>query len=304
MAYNSLDQSATGAAFMQSGRSLLPALGEKVPGLRELADGFVDEFAIMEDEFDDGIVQPRIGPVAVEMAENEWNAAKVSIVRYCSDPLLYLETLLFIGVFAVAHNAFRWARHARTERASPKSVRAEAASGVATIVREREMPEFFGALCQAIRDDDAHCFLQLLKEGGHGVVRHEDACGCTALHIAANCGKVEMARQLLDHRAKVDARELWEETPLHFAARRGSLEVCEVLLSYGADINAVNAQGWTPLLSAADGKQEAVCELLLSKEAGAAGIAEEELPQFLNTLLVRRVLSGTCYQEPEQVDDA
>ena len=81
---------------------------------------------------------------------------------------------------------------------------------------------------------------------------NEDACSCTALHVAAHCGSVAMTRLLLDQAARVDSREAWDETPLHIAARSGSTEVCNLLLDRRADIDAANADGWTPMLVAAE----------------------------------------------------
>lgn len=286
-----LDPPAMGTSAIQSGRSLAPLIGEKImPGLIEPNSGFVDEFAAMEDDFDDaGVIQPHIMKVTPSTAEGSTKT---------------LAALLVIAVFALAGNAFHWAQATKAEPSVPKLAEPKAivtrASAAAT--GGNTAIENFAALEQAIRAGDEERCRQVLKECGHGVVRQEDACGCTALHIAAHIGSAAATRLLLDHGARVDAREAWDETPLHFAARCGSTEVCELLVARGADVNAVNMEGWTPLLSAAKEQQEAVCELLLIQGAGAGGLSDDELPPMLSALLIRRMFASTCAAPQDQAD--
>jgi ankyrin repeat protein len=53
-------------------------------------------------------------------------------------------------------------------------------------------------------------------------------------------------------------------TALHMAARRGNVEIAEALLDCGADTNAHDSQGVTPLQRAINCRQVAVAELLRS----------------------------------------
>jgi uncharacterized protein len=111
--------------------------------------------------------------------------------------------------------------------------------------------------------------------------------GETALMTTARTGKVQAAKVLLDHGAKVDAREGWHgETALMWAVAQGQAEMAKVLIAAGADVGArSNLNKWerqntmeprekwlplgnfTPLLFAArEGQLEAVKVLA---EAGA-----------------------------------
>ena len=58
----------------------------------------------------------------------------------------------------------------------------------------------------------------------------------TALHVAAHCGHVRVAKLLLDRKADPNARALNGFTPLHIACKKNRIKVVELLLKYGASI--------------------------------------------------------------------
>lgn len=267
-------------SLMQSGRSVMPTM--MTNGARfAMDDALVDDLANIEDEFDYS------APVELVSSKQALPPSKVS------EPFLYLETLAVIAILALAGKGFSWiTRTALKSDAPVQTEAAKAESSEPSAIFALGGSKNFPALEQAVREGDEGRCLQLLQEGGRWAVRQEDSCGCTALHVAAHCGSAAMARLLLEHSAKVDACELWDETPLHIAARSGSLEVCDLLLARGADMNAVNAHGFTPLLMAGQAKQEAICELLLERGAGLGGIDETQVPALLNALLFRRMLVG------------
>ena len=60
----------------------------------------------------------------------------------------------------------------------------------------------------------------------------------TALHVAAHCGHVRVAKLLLDRKADPNARALNGFTPLHIACKKNRIKVVELLLKYGASIEA------------------------------------------------------------------
>jgi truncated hemoglobin YjbI len=97
--------------------------------------------------------------------------------------------------------------------------------------------------------------------GGDDVVRalvragaEVDAAGgakrCTALHMAARRGNVEVACALLDCGATVDARDRLGDTPLRRAVNLGRIEVAELLLRRGADPRSRGSRDHTPLQAA------------------------------------------------------
>lgn len=146
-------------------------------------------------------------------------------------------------------------------------------------------------LANAVRAGDAAQCAQLL-ERDNSLAKTEDHWGCSALHVASDCGSASLTKMMLEFGASVNAQDSWEETPLHFAARAGSADTCEILIARRAEIDSRNSDEATPLLLAAQKGNEDVCELLLTRGAGVAGLSDEELPPMLSSLLVRRIFAG------------
>lgn len=298
MQLQALEEGTAGTSLMQSGRSVMPTMGTGLVD-SDMTDGLVDVFAALEDEFDDAAVQAQQSPhfkkPATQGASTDLqNINPALILNHGENPCLYVETLLVIAIFALGANAYKWVSKSpkpiqsvgTAEAPVPEAAKAEPAAVILGGSKN------FPALEEAVRTGDEVKCLELLKQGGRRAVHQEDACGCTALHVAAHCGSASMARLLLDNGAKVDACEAWDETPLHVAARTGSVEVSELLLDRGANVDAANAHSFTPLLLAGHAKQEAVCELLLSRGAGAGGVADTELPPIVNALIFHRMFEG------------
>jgi truncated hemoglobin YjbI len=81
-----------------------------------------------------------------------------------------------------------------------------------------------------------------------------DACDgvkhCTALHMAARRGNVEVAEALLDCGADIEARDSLGETPLRRSVNCNKIEMTALLLSRGADLHSKGSKNLTPLLAA------------------------------------------------------
>jgi truncated hemoglobin YjbI len=98
-----------------------------------------------------------------------------------------------------------------------------------------------------------------------------DGGGHTPLYCVGNeCGVVgggSVVRALVRSGADVNARGGAKRcTALHMAARRGNVEVAEALLECGADIEARDRVGDTPLRRAINCKKPAVAALLLRRQ--------------------------------------
>lgn len=94
-----------------------------------------------------------------------------------------------------------------------------------------------------------------------------DGFGRTRLHFAAGRGHTDTVERLLDHGARIDARDRWGWTPLSAAVEADDPQMVGLLLAKGADVDARNRDGWTALnLAALLGHPEIVHTLL---EAGA-----------------------------------
>lgn len=149
-------------------------------------------------------------------------------------------------------------------------------------------------LADAVRASDAGRCEALLRND-RVLAKKEDHCGCSALHVAADCGSVPLAKLMCDSGASVNASDAWEETPLHFAARAGSVNTCEFLLARRAELDAPNSDSASPLLLAAQAGKDSVCEFLLDKGASVGvGLKDEELPPMLTALLVKRVFEASA----------
>lgn len=59
--------------------------------------------------------------------------------------------------------------------------------------------------------------------------------GSYPLHVAVSRGRVVIARELLEHGARLDVRDAQGRTPLHVALANGKTQAAELLLQHGAD---------------------------------------------------------------------
>src|SRR5450631_3696005 len=83
--------------------------------------------------------------------------------------------------------------------------------------------------------------------------------------VDKNC--LDLATELLDHGASVDARDRLGARPLSHAARFGHLGVVDLLLAHGAPIDARNLAGSTALYLAAEGSHIAIAQRLIERGA-------------------------------------
>ena len=96
-----------------------------------------------------------------------------------------------------------------------------------------------------------------------------DSLRQTALAVASTKGKLRVAELLIEHDADVNSRDMHGWTPLHTAARYGHLDVVRLLLNQNADLNAFTRNLRTALDLASIYGQLEVVELLLDRGANA-----------------------------------
>jgi hemoglobin len=92
--------------------------------------------------------------------------------------------------------------------------------------------------------------VRLLVKAGARVDACDNVKRCTALHMAARRGHVEIATALLDCGADIEARDSADETPLRRAVNCNKTEVAALLVARGADAHSVGSKGLTPLTAA------------------------------------------------------
>lgn len=104
--------------------------------------------------------------------------------------------------------------------------------------------------------------VRALVRAGAKVNANDGVKHCTALHMAARRGNVEVAEALLDGGADIEARDSLGDTPLRRSVNCGRTEVAGLLLTRGADLYAKGNKGLTPLLAA---RTSALKQLLLAR---------------------------------------
>jgi aminoglycoside N3'-acetyltransferase len=103
---------------------------------------------------------------------------------------------------------------------------------------------------QAVSRGDSARVAELIR-ADPGLLRVTAEHGKTALHLAAETDRLDVARVLVDAGADIEAKTPWGASPLDWAATLGSARVAEFLLSRGAD-------GFTLMTAAALGKRREV----------------------------------------------
>jgi truncated hemoglobin YjbI len=101
--------------------------------------------------------------------------------------------------------------------------------------------------------------VRVLVQAGAQVNFPDGVQQCTALHLAARRGNVEVAQALLDVGADIEARDKLGDTPLRRAVNCNKLEVACLLLFRGADRHSRGSKGLTPLQAA---RSDAMKQLL------------------------------------------
>jgi truncated hemoglobin YjbI len=92
--------------------------------------------------------------------------------------------------------------------------------------------------------------VRALVQGGAEVDARDGVKHCTALHMAARRGNLQVAEALLESGADLEARDSLGDTPLRRSVNCDKFEVASLLLSRGADVRSKGSKGLTPLLAA------------------------------------------------------
>ena len=92
--------------------------------------------------------------------------------------------------------------------------------------------------------------VRALVHAGANVNGRDRLQQCSALHMAARRGNVEVAEALLDCGADIEIRDRKGDTPLRRAVNTGKAAVAALLLARGADKDAQGSRGLTPVQAA------------------------------------------------------
>lgn len=121
-------------------------------------------------------------------------------------------------------------------------------------------------LMAAAYNGDDEVAADLVERGAELEAKDED--GQTPLMYAANAGQAAIVGFLLDRGADANARDKRNSTPIMFAAQHGHTEVVRRLLEAGADLDVKGDHGLTARGFARQGGHDETARLL--EEAGAA----------------------------------
>jgi hypothetical protein len=128
----------------------------------------------------------------------------------------------------------------------------------------------FGDDCEkllaAAQTGDVQRIEKMLKDGTDANCKRPGE-GSTPLIAAANAGKTESLRILINNGANVNETNLNGWTALMGSVNGGYLDVCELLLASGADVNVKHKYGWTALSLAARKNLKSFEKILLKHVA-------------------------------------
>lgn len=133
-------------------------------------------------------------------------------------------------------------------------------------------------------------------------VNQANQLGETALMHAAWKGRIEAARWLLAHGARVDSESM-QWTALHYAVFAGHSDIAALLLEKGADLNARTPNGSSVLMMAVYEGHEDVARWLLARGADTSVKNEngdgalEWAMKFDHTKIARMVSTAADFQK-------
>lgn len=100
-------------------------------------------------------------------------------------------------------------------------------------------------LAEAVAAGNVERVKFLAKHSGE-LEKASDIVDSTPLILAAEAGKTEIVRALLDAGANVNAATNRDWTSLHYAIQKGHAETAQLLIDRGADVTKKNNLGKTP----------------------------------------------------------
>jgi hypothetical protein len=176
-------------------------------------------------------------------------------------------------------------------RTLPSVEQATAAEAASKDTAER-LCRSLGVMEKATREVDAEGLTPLMRAAANGAgaralqslvaagaeLEARDRKGRTALHIAAECGHVEVVEMLARLKGKVKTvseQGVFDATPLYAASENGHLHVVQALVRLKAEVNSQIKDGRTPI-SVAAAKGHAVVVEALGRLKADVNLADEQ----------------------------
>ena len=158
------------------------------------------------------------------------------------------------------------------------------------------LPQLDTLIHRLVETKQTEGFEYLLKLGTDMDLRtskkYEKFPYCTMLHIAVSVNAFDIARALLENGARVNATDIYENTPLHYGAMHGEIKMIELLLQFGAALDVMNKHRVQPIHSVILSNNLECYELLLNHmnplnlPGGVIAILEKRTMKNFTSLLL------------------
>ncbi|GFO20656.1 ankyrin repeat-containing protein [Plakobranchus ocellatus] len=119
----------------------------------------------------------------------------------------------------------------------------------------------------------------------------QDTRGQTALHLACNMRRQDLASLYITMKAGVQLADHSGNTVLHRAVRMNLETTAIMLCEVGADVNAVNELMWTPLHEAARTGNETILAELIRRGARLDAVTHNRMTPFLTAFFYYKIAS-------------
>ncbi|ROT61389.1 Ankyrin repeat and FYVE domain-containing protein 1 [Penaeus vannamei] len=125
----------------------------------------------------------------------------------------------------------------------------------------------------------------------------------TPLHLCCSWGLENTVQTLLEHGAKVNARDAENKTPLHHAIENGHNPIISLLLSHPAlDLSLRDKSGITPFAAAMSRKNNKAAQAILSREPKAAEQYDHKGHNFLHVAIQKKDMESVLFLLSIHVD--
>ncbi|CAG5121367.1 unnamed protein product [Candidula unifasciata] len=118
-----------------------------------------------------------------------------------------------------------------------------------------------------------------------------DSRGQTALHVACNCRREDIASLFVTLGSDVNIKDGSGNTALHRAVRMNLETVAILMCEFGADVNASNSLLWTPTHEAARTGNDNILRALINHNADLDALTQNNMTPFLTAFFYYKIAS-------------
>ncbi|CAL1536838.1 unnamed protein product [Lymnaea stagnalis] len=137
---------------------------------------------------------------------------------------------------------------------------------------------------------------------GQSLLNKCDFRGQTALHIACNCKREDLASLYITLHSDLNLGDRTGNTVLHRAVRMNLETTAIMMCDFGADTNARNEIQWTPLHEAARTGNETIIRVLVQRGADIDAVTQNRMTPFLTAFFYYKIASkGNAYLNLDSV---